>query len=128
MERVEELIKTYAAIDAEAEDILSDRQEIVELNDKRNKTREALRQLKQISSSKQKQQSWVCFANTFLKVDTQACMDMLEQDIQEMDAEIKSLQDGLKSKVAGLQKMEGHVQSKGFQLKGIRLEELWEIA
>lgn len=66
-------------------------------------------------------------------------------DIQEMDAEIKSLQDGLKSKVAGLQKMEGwcvdrfqyvhlvhfkmvgHVQSKGFQLKGIRLEELWEI-
>lgn len=70
MERVEELIKTYAAIDAEAEDILTDRQEvkalfqwsssyirvrlqIVELNDKRNKTREALRQLKQITSSKQ---------------------------------------------------------------------------
>lgn len=107
MDRVEELIKAYAAIDAEAEGILSDRQEIVELNDKRNKTREALRQLRKISSSKQNQQSWVCFANTFLKMDTKACLDMLDQDQQEMDTVINSLQDGLKSKVAGLQKMEG---------------------
>lgn len=40
-------------------------------------------------------------------VDRFALKQVLILDIQEMDAEIKSLQDGLKSKVAGLQKMEG---------------------
>lgn len=130
MQSVDELIGEYAVTEAAAQDVLSDKQQIVELDGKRNKGREALRQLKNSHSGAKpgEVKSWVCFGNTFMKMDTAACVEMLETDQKTIDSEINSLRDGLKPKVSRLHQLEGRAQVKGFDLKGMNTEELRTIS
>ncbi|XP_064403434.1 p53 and DNA damage-regulated protein 1-like isoform X2 [Halichondria panicea] len=124
--QVDELIKEYAAVDAVAVDIISDKHQMVDLDAKRNKTREALRQLKSTHSSAKKEasKSWVCFGNTFIKMHTTECVQLLEKDQTLLTSEIDEIQRGLKPKVAELNKMEGRAELKGFELKGMNIEEM----
>jgi len=100
--------------------------QVVELDSKRNKGREALRQLRNHYPNVKtgESQLWVCFGNTFLKMDAAACKTMLKEDLETLDAEIDKLHNGLKPKVAQLHKMEGRAEVKGFQLKGMKIDEL----
>lgn len=125
----EELVEEYAKIDIIAEEILTEKHQIVDLDAKRNKCREAARSLRKQHPNvhKNKSKSWVCFGNTFIKIDTSECISMLESDQKTLDKEIDDLRDGLKPKVAKLHKMEGRAQVKGFELKGMRVEEVLNL-
>lgn len=101
---MESVLRLYARIDAVASEILSDKQQITELDAKRNQNREAIRQLK---SSAVDKKSWMCFDNTFLQLGSGKCLKMLEEDQKMLDLEVNKLREGLKGKVTILHEMEG---------------------
>lgn len=121
---MESVLRLYARIDAVASEILSDKQQITELDAKRNQNREAIRQLK---SSAVDKKSWMCFDNTFLQLGSGKCLKMLEEDQKMLDLEVNKLREGLKGKVTILHEMEGSKAMKGFNLKGMARSELWEV-
>lgn len=55
--------------------------QIVELDAQRNRNREALRQLHKLSKSPVglEDKSWVCLGNTFIKMRSKHCVNMLEK-------------------------------------------------
>ena len=126
---VEGVLKEYAAADAIAEEIISERHEIADLDGKRNSGREALRHLKklQLNPKIKQTQSWVCFGNTFIKMDSSSCIEMLEKDHAELTSEIERLTQHLKPKVAALHQLEGKAEAKGYNLKGMRVAEVLDV-
>ncbi|XP_065920807.1 p53 and DNA damage-regulated protein 1-like [Dysidea avara] len=121
---MDSVLATYARAEAVASEILSDKQQIIELDAKRNQNREAIRQLKSASANSK---AWVCFNNTFLQFKSQKCLEMLEEDQKLLDSEINKLHDGLEGKVSALREMEGSDPLKGFNLKGMDRSELWKV-
>ena len=58
-------------VEAAAEDVLSDRQEIITLDRRRNTNREALRQLAEGAAGKAgDSRIWICVGNMFLRMPT----------------------------------------------------------
>ncbi|KAJ8041964.1 p53 and DNA damage-regulated protein 1 [Holothuria leucospilota] len=111
-----------------AEEVLTAKQQIVDLDKKRNQNREALRALqnKRKASSKESKE-WVCFGNTFLKLPHCKTEEMLKEDQKQLDTEIEKLRDELKPKVKRLRDMEGLPDVKGFDLKSLTKEEALAI-
>ncbi|XP_041379644.1 LOW QUALITY PROTEIN: p53 and DNA damage-regulated protein 1-like [Gigantopelta aegis] len=85
----------YDQLDRLAEDILTDRHEIVDLDAKRNKCREATRRI---------QEQFTDVSKLVLRYQ------------KTIDKEINTLRDGLKPKVARLHEMEGRPEVKGFSV------------
>ncbi|XP_031569390.1 p53 and DNA damage-regulated protein 1-like [Actinia tenebrosa] len=115
----------FAEIEELASEILSDREQIVELDRKRNSNREALRALKKKS---QGEKSWVCFGNTFMKLSDSKTKEMLEQDQKNVNEELENLRKELKPKVAKLHELEGLPEVKGFNLSSMGSDEMEFIA
>ncbi|XP_041457247.1 p53 and DNA damage-regulated protein 1-like [Lytechinus variegatus] len=114
-------------LEALAEEILTEKQQIVDLDRKRNQSREAVRALKnQTESQKSKKEvkTWVSFGNTFIKFPAKNVKMMLTNDQKKLDEEINDLRNGLKPKVAKLREMEGQEEKKGFDLKAMSRDEL----
>ncbi|KAL3877922.1 hypothetical protein ACJMK2_035563 [Sinanodonta woodiana] len=72
----QKLVNELTSLEEVAEEILADKQEMIDLDKRRQKTREAVRALQK---DKQTQKSWVCFGNTFLKLSTQQTKKLLEK-------------------------------------------------
>ena len=107
-----------------AEEILADKQQVVDLDRKRNAIREALRVLKRSQDKK----VWTCFGNVFIQFPKDDVDVMLRQDQKTLDSEITSLRDGLPPKAHRLREMEGKVDAKGFSsLKALSKEELKHV-
>ena len=107
------------------EEVISDQQEIIDLDRKRNTNREALRALK--SSMKGEDKVWVLLGNEFVKVDREVAKGWLESDQEVLDKEINSLRDGLKAKVAAVKRLEGSDLPSGFNLKPMGRGELGSV-
>lgn len=89
------------------EEVLTDRQQMVELDRRRNKNREALAALRRIDREKGKeaaasQKHWVCMGETFTKYDQPSARSMLEADQTRLDAEIDRLRSEVKRKTSQL--------------------------
>ena len=68
-------------VESAAEDVLTDKQEIVDLDRKRNQTREALRAIEKTSKADYKGDAskiWMATGNTFIKMPCSAAKDMLK--------------------------------------------------
>ncbi|KAG8194579.1 hypothetical protein JTE90_013317 [Oedothorax gibbosus] len=107
-----------------AEDILIDKEQIVNLNRRSNALREAKRALqanmkKDGSSSK----TWMCFGNMFIKCPKEKALGIVESDQVVIDDEIKTLRDNLKPKVENMRNLEGKPESR-FNLKPLTKDEL----
>jgi len=71
-----ERIVTYLTnLEEAAEDILTDRQTIIDYDRKRNVNREALRHLKNTKDKK----TWIAMGNTFFKLETPAIETMIKK-------------------------------------------------
>ncbi|CAG0889491.1 unnamed protein product [Darwinula stevensoni] len=88
----------------QAEEILTDKQAIVSLDQRRNKNREALRALHGVDDTKR---SYVCFGNMFIKLPNKDTVAILKRDQQKLDEEIEQLRNNLKPKVNVLRDLEG---------------------
>jgi hypothetical protein len=66
-------------IEVLADDVLSDRRDIIELNKKRDKTREASRSLKNSSLHRHEKDLWMCCGNVFINFNKKETFKILEK-------------------------------------------------
>ncbi|XP_048248076.1 p53 and DNA damage-regulated protein 1-like [Haliotis cracherodii] len=116
-----DLLSQVALVEEAAEDILADRRQIIDLDKKRNKTREAIRALQK---NKESDKSWVCFGNMFIKLPNKKAVNLLEKDYNQLDEELTDIRNKLKPKVNNLRNLENKEDMKGFGLNPLSKEEL----
>ena len=108
-------IKTITEIEELAEEIMTDKAQIIDCDKKRNSNREALRTLKSSCANKE----WFCIGNLFIKVSRNTSVKILEDDQTLLDEQTQQIQNGLKAKIKTLHQLEGRQDVKGFDLKNI---------
>ncbi|XP_027037757.1 p53 and DNA damage-regulated protein 1-like [Pocillopora verrucosa] len=124
-------LQKFAELEELAQEIMEDKQQIIELDKQRNTNREALRMLKKedkrglsgASSSK----PWVCFGNMFIKLPSSNVQAMLQQDQKNLEEEISRLRKDLKPKVSKLHELEGLPEVKGFDLTALTKDDLQSL-
>uniref|UniRef100_A0A1E1X040 p53 and DNA damage-regulated protein 1 n=1 Tax=Amblyomma aureolatum TaxID=187763 RepID=A0A1E1X040_9ACAR len=120
-------VKQFLAdIESTAETILADKEQVVELDRRRQKNREALRALQ--SMEEDVRRPWVCIGNMFMKIPKQRTKELLEQEQEKLEEEIASLRKKLKKNVQSLREMEGRSEVQGFSLEPLSREEMQAIS
>ncbi|KAJ8360880.1 hypothetical protein SKAU_G00174050 [Synaphobranchus kaupii] len=111
-EESQRILKYLTEVEVAAEDVLSDKQQIVDLDVKRHRNREALNVLRdddQQSEDKVK----VCFGNMFIKLPKATTKHMIQKDQEQLDKEISDLRKHLKAKVNHLNRLQGKPELTG---------------
>nr|XP_046237775.1 p53 and DNA damage-regulated protein 1 [Scatophagus argus] len=126
MDAVSQRILEYLTeVEEAAEDVLTTKQQIVNLDSKRNRNREALNALKNEMSDSGKVK--VCFGNMFIKFPKLKTREMIQKDQEQLDKEINDLRKGLKAKVNRLNEMEGKPELRGYNLSPLSSDEVKAI-
>ena len=109
-------LKVMAEIEELADEIMTDRAQMVDCDKKRNANREALHALKRTHGN---EKEWFCVGNLFLKLSHSTVENIIEEDQMALNKQSKKLQEELKPKVKTLHKLEGRGGAEGFDLKNI---------
>ncbi|RIA94476.1 hypothetical protein C1645_873423 [Glomus cerebriforme] len=111
-----------------AEDILTNKQLVVDYDKTRNTNREALTKLKKEPLKSQKK-VWVNLGDFFVKLEKDNVKTHIEKDQKNLEEEISSLRNTIKRKTTELEKLEtGEIKKmKGFELRGITANDLYNI-
>ncbi|KAM6164641.1 p53 and DNA damage-regulated protein 1 isoform 1-T1 [Rhynchocyon petersi] len=118
----ERVLQYLVEVEELAEEVLTNKQQIVDLDTKRNQNREALRALqKDLSPS---EDVMVCFGSMFIKMPHPHTKEMIEKDQAHLDREIDKLRKQLKVKVSRLFEAQGKPELKGFNLNPLNQDEL----
>ncbi|XP_070759088.1 p53 and DNA damage-regulated protein 1 [Enoplosus armatus] len=126
MDAVSQRVLDYLTeVEEAAEDVLTAKQQIVELDTKRNGNREALNALKQEMLDIEKVK--VCFGNMFIKFPKLKTREMIQKDQEQLDKEINDLRKGLKAKVNRLNEMQGKPELRGYNLSPLSTDEIKAI-
>uniref|UniRef100_A0A0E9QKP1 Uncharacterized protein n=1 Tax=Anguilla anguilla TaxID=7936 RepID=A0A0E9QKP1_ANGAN len=96
-EESQSILKYLTEVEVAAEDVLSDKQQIVDLDVKRHRNREALSALRD-DSQQPEEKVKVCFGNMFIKLPKATTKHMIEKDQEQLDKEISDLRNRLKAK------------------------------
>ncbi|KAL5019413.1 hypothetical protein ScPMuIL_005135 [Solemya velum] len=118
------LLEYLAQVEEVAEDILADKQNLIDLDKKRQKTREAIRKLRNEQESKK---TWICFGNMFLKLPHKQASTIIEKDFEKIDNEMTDIRIRLKSKVSKLRDMEHKNDIGRFNLSPLSRQEMKSI-
>ncbi|XP_038208872.1 p53 and DNA damage-regulated protein 1 [Zerene cesonia] len=105
-------LKYLVSVEKLADEILSDKREIVLLDKRRNQNREALRDL---AKTNQKQ-CWVTVGSVLVKHDIEATKALLEADQKQLNIDINKLRSNLKVKVNDLRDLEMQPPVPGLML------------
>ena len=106
------------------EEVLSAKQEIIDLDRKRNQNREALTAMRQDESDPQtSDKQWIVMGNCFFKLPRNKAKELLQKDQERLDEGIEKLRSDLKDKVNNLRDKEGQNELKGFGLKAMSAQE-----
>ncbi|VDK69743.1 unnamed protein product [Litomosoides sigmodontis] len=94
---------------------------MVELDERRQKCREALKELQKQAKigGKKKSKNWICFGSTtFLKVATNQAKQMIQDDMRVIDTALEVTRQEVKNQVDKLKKMENckTLEDFGFSL------------
>ncbi|KAM6928394.1 p53 and DNA damage-regulated protein 1 [Xenentodon cancila] len=119
------VLEFLTEIEEAAEDVFSSRQQIVDLDTKRNRNREALNALKHEMSDSEKVK--VCFGNMFITFPKSQTREMIQKDQEQLDKEINDLRKGLKAKVNRLNDMQGKPELRGYNLSPLSSDEIKAI-
>ncbi|XP_074516756.1 p53 and DNA damage-regulated protein 1 [Sebastes fasciatus] len=119
------VLEDLTAVEEAAEEVLTSRQQIVDLDSKRNRNREALNALKNEMSDSDKVK--VCFGNMFIKFPKLKTREMIQKDQEQLDKEINDLRNGLKAKVNRLNEMQGKPELRGYNLSPLSTDEIKAI-
>ncbi|XP_035376336.1 p53 and DNA damage-regulated protein 1 isoform X2 [Electrophorus electricus] len=133
-------LEHLSEVEAAAEDVLADKQQIVDLDARRNRNREALSALRtgdvtshtgttavafctgDVTSHTDKVK--VCFGNMFIKFSSERTKVMIQKDQEQLDREINDLRKRLKAKVNRLNDLQGKPELQGYNLSPLSNEEL----
>ncbi|XP_034725060.1 p53 and DNA damage-regulated protein 1 isoform X1 [Etheostoma cragini] len=119
------VLENLTEVEEAAEDVLTSKQQIVDLDTRRNRNREALNALKNeiLDSEKVK----VCFGNMFIQFPKSKTREMIQKDQEQLDQEINELRKGLKAKVNRLNEMQGKPELRGYNLSPLSTDEIKAI-
>lgn len=112
-------------VEEAAEDVLTTKQQIVDLDSKRHRNREALSALRNELSQSEKVK--VCFGNIFIKFPSNKTREMIQRDQEQLDKEINNLRKELKVKVNQLNDIQGKPELRGYSLTSLSPDELKAI-
>ncbi|KAM6947730.1 p53 and DNA damage-regulated protein 1 [Lycodopsis pacificus] len=119
------VLEYLTEVEEAAEDVLTTKQQIVDLDTKRNGNREALNALKNEMSDSEKVK--VCFGNMFIKFSKSKTREMIQKDQEQLDKEINDLRSALKAKVNHLNVMQGKPELRGYNLSPLSTDEVQAI-
>ena len=122
-------------IEEAAEEVLSDKQEIVDLDRKRCQNREAIRAMSHLNhagaatttTSSSSSSQWLAMGNCFFKLPQDKAKTLLQKDQDRLDVEINTLRSNLKPKVNNLRDKEGQPELKGHGLKALDRHEIQAV-
>jgi len=123
----DKLLQLLADVEEAAEEVMSARQEIIDLDRKRNSNREAIRALEKMAKDHYKGDSskaWLAMGNSFFRLPNKGAVEMLRTDQTNLDISVNKLRSELKDKVNRLRELEGREGLKGFGLKALSKDEL----
>ncbi|XP_064818678.1 p53 and DNA damage-regulated protein 1-like [Oncorhynchus masou masou] len=110
----ERILQYLTEVEEAAEDVLANKQQIVDLDTKRNMNREALNALKHEMASEEKVK--VCCGNMFIQFPKAKTKEMIQRDQQQLDKEINNLRQALKDKLNRLNELQGKPELTGYNL------------
>lgn len=142
--QTDRIVNYLTDLEQVAEEILTDRQTIIDYDRKRNANRESLRDLRKSDEKK----TWIAMGNTFFKLEKTAVESMIQKgmlhfvsmkcvmygmkaiiqtnfpDQKKLDTAINELRDNLKQKVDKVRDIEEKPALKGFNLKPLNPDEM----
>ncbi|XP_060765821.1 p53 and DNA damage-regulated protein 1 [Neoarius graeffei] len=121
----ERVMEYLIDVEVAAEDVLADKQQIVDLDGRRNRNREALNALR--NSAPHSDKVRVCFGNMFIKFPKENTKSMIQKDQEQLEQEINDLRKGLKAKVNRLNDLQGKPELRGHNLSPLTSDELKAI-
>lgn len=124
---MDELIKLLTEVELTADDILDTKQQIVTSDARRNKTREALSELKTIREKDPNpsvRKHWVCIGDMFIRLNSNEAKNWISEDNYQTSSSIDKLRDELKDKVVKLRQLEGKPEVAGLSLKPLNKKEI----
>ncbi|MBN3311425.1 PDRG1 protein, partial [Atractosteus spatula] len=125
MDETQRILQYLTEVEEAAEDVLADKQQIVDLDIKRNRNREALAALHR--DREQADKVKVCFGNMFIKLPRARTQEMIQKDQEQLEKEITELRKRLKARVNRLNELQGKPELTGYNLSPLSKEELRAI-
>ncbi|CAJ1051875.1 p53 and DNA damage-regulated protein 1 [Xyrichtys novacula] len=119
------VLEHLTEVEEAAEDVLTTKQQIVDLDLKRNRNREALNALKTEMSNTENVK--VCFGNIFIRFPNVKTREMIQRDQEQLDKEINDLRTGLRAKVNHLNEIQGKPELRGYNLSPLSSDELKSV-
>lgn len=112
-------LKYLVEVETVGQDILTLKQEKLELANAQNKFREASRALKQVYD----RNSWIKLGSVYVERPTEECKSILQEEILKAQDDLNNLHEKIKNKVHKLRDLEHEPRLEGFTLKPISLAE-----
>ncbi|KPJ13559.1 p53 and DNA damage-regulated protein 1 [Papilio machaon] len=112
MDDQDNTLQYLISVEKLAQEILSDKREIILLDKRRNENREALRNLTKSSESK----CWLTVGSVIIKHDIATAKSLLEADQNQLNIDINQLRSELKVKVNNLRDLEMEPPVPGLML------------
>ncbi|KAG2172882.1 hypothetical protein INT43_000232 [Umbelopsis isabellina] len=127
-----------------AEDILTDKQLIIDSDRKRNTNREALTNIRKKLNNgmfnileaigckicltlRLERKLWINMGDMFIKLPKEDVKNMIEEDQKKLDEEIESRRDMVRQKVMKLDQFDNGQQTSGFDLQGLKASDIYNI-
>lgn len=112
MQDQEKVLKYLVSVEKLAEEIISDKREIILLDKRRNQNREALRDISKSSENK----CWVTVGSVLIKHKVEATKSLLQADQNQLQIDINKLRSDLKVKVNNFRDLEMQPPVPGLML------------
>ncbi|XP_030759545.1 uncharacterized protein LOC115884961 [Sitophilus oryzae] len=112
--------KYLEEVETVAQDILTLKDEKLELSNAQNKLREALRALEQVED----RNSWITLGSVYVQKPTIECKALLREEIDKAEEHLKELHEEIRDKVHRLRDLEHEPRLEGFALKPMSLAEV----
>lgn len=123
---MDELTNLLTKIELTADEILDTRLQVVNLDAKRHKTREALSSLKEQYNKdpKSTKKNYVCIGDMFIRLNYNSTRNLITDEQYHIDQGIERLREELSDKVNKLRELEGKPELTGFNLKPLNKKEI----
>lgn len=124
---MDELTQLLTKVELVADDIIDTKQQIVDFDARRHKTREALSQLRNLralDSNPNHRKYWICIGDMFMRLNANDSKNWISEDHYQTEQSLDRLRDTLKEKVFELRELEGKPQVAGLNLKPLSKQEI----
>ncbi|XP_037903812.1 p53 and DNA damage-regulated protein 1 isoform X2 [Hermetia illucens] len=117
---VQKVLDLLFASETVADKIMVNKQEIIQLDKRRQQTREAIREI----NKHNEQKVWTTIGSMLVKLDRKKALEMLEKDKVQIDSEINKLRSEQKILVNEHRDIEHKLPFKGSNLKPMNSKEM----